>query len=210
MRVCCCMGWLLAWILVACHDASDASMRIDGTVLTGEQIETILSLSPLPSCLPVRPIAMRTIRKPPFWDSTSSTMGDFHSMGGFHAPVAMIPKRLVGWTTLSVGLEQVARHAPTLWNLAWQRWYYWDGRKDSIWSQALAPIEHPSEMEAVVVVPMIWWQLSRPIEIFTSKLLVPCQVGWHRPPGRCATDLNEVADPMLQKGSVYLPRIASD
>ena len=46
------MGWLLAWILVACHDPSDASMRIDGTVLTGEQIETILSLSPLPSLPP--------------------------------------------------------------------------------------------------------------------------------------------------------------
>jgi len=43
------------------------------------------------------------------------------------------------------GLDDVARHAPTLWNVAWNRWFFWDGRKDSLWSQALAPLEDPAE-----------------------------------------------------------------
>jgi|CXWL01.1.fsa_nt_gi cytochrome c peroxidase len=33
------------------------------------------------------------------------------------------------------------RHTPTLWNVAYNRWYFWDGRADSLWAQALQPIE---------------------------------------------------------------------
>lgn len=38
------------------------------------------------------------------------------------------------------------RNIPTLWNAAYHRWYFWDGRADSLWSQALKPIENPLEM----------------------------------------------------------------
>jgi cytochrome c peroxidase len=34
---------------------------------------------------------------------------------------------------------------PTLWNAAYQRWYFWDGRADTLWSQALQPLENPKE-----------------------------------------------------------------
>lgn len=47
---------------------------------------------------------------------------------------------------LSQGVGQTQRHAPTLWNGAYNRWFYWDGRCDSLWCQALKPIEHPDEM----------------------------------------------------------------
>lgn len=40
---------------------------------------------------------------------------------------------------------QGQRKAPTLIGVAWQSWFFWDGRKDSLWSQALAPIENPAE-----------------------------------------------------------------
>lgn len=46
----------------------------------------------------------------------------------------------------SVGLAEVARHAPSLWNSAYQRWLFWDGRADSLWAQALQPFENPLEM----------------------------------------------------------------
>lgn len=46
----------------------------------------------------------------------------------------------------SIGLAEVARHAPSLWNSAYQRWLFWDGRADSLWSQALQPFENPLEM----------------------------------------------------------------
>jgi cytochrome c peroxidase len=39
----------------------------------------------------------------------------------------------------------VGRHTPGLRGSAWMRWQAWDGRRDSVWSQALAPLE--SELE---------------------------------------------------------------
>lgn len=36
-------------------------------------------------------------------------------------------------------------HVPTLWNAAQQRWWFWDGRADTLWSQALKPLENPKE-----------------------------------------------------------------
>jgi cytochrome c peroxidase len=38
------------------------------------------------------------------------------------------------------------RNTPTLIGAAFQTWFYWDGRRDSLWSQALIPWEAPDEM----------------------------------------------------------------
>ncbi|MCF6287808.1 MAG: c-type cytochrome [Proteobacteria bacterium] len=38
------------------------------------------------------------------------------------------------------------RHVPSLWGVKYSRWLFWDGRADSLWSQALKPIEDVSEM----------------------------------------------------------------
>jgi cytochrome c peroxidase len=46
----------------------------------------------------------------------------------------------------SQGLALGTRNAPTLWNIAQQRWFFWDGRADSLWSQALKPIEGANEL----------------------------------------------------------------
>lgn len=46
------------------------------------------------------------------------------------------------------------RHTPTIVGIAYSDWYYWDGRKDSQWAQALAPqeavIEHSGSRSAHV------------------------------------------------------------
>lgn len=39
----------------------------------------------------------------------------------------------------------VDRNVPSLWNVAYNRWFFWDGRADSLWSQALQPLENPKE-----------------------------------------------------------------
>jgi cytochrome c peroxidase len=44
------------------------------------------------------------------------------------------------------GLGKGERNTPTLWNVAYQRWFFWDGRADTLWSQALAPLSNPLEM----------------------------------------------------------------
>lgn len=48
--------------------------------------------------------------------------------------------------SLSEGMGKGTRHVPTLLNAAFQRWSFWDGRADSLWSQALHPLESATEM----------------------------------------------------------------
>ncbi|WP_020408370.1 cytochrome-c peroxidase [Hahella ganghwensis] len=45
----------------------------------------------------------------------------------------------------SQGIGQTRRSAPTILGIAYSPWLFWDGRKDSLWAQALAPMEHPDE-----------------------------------------------------------------
>ena len=54
-----------------------------------------------------------------------------------------------GWSdgkALSEGLSILNKNAPTILGVGHNRWQFWDGRTDSLWSQALKPIEHPDEM----------------------------------------------------------------
>jgi len=46
---------------------------------------------------------------------------------------------------LSVAQEELPRHTPPVWNTADNEWFFWDGRKDTQWSQALGPIENAKE-----------------------------------------------------------------
>ena len=48
--------------------------------------------------------------------------------------------------TLSQGIDETDRHTPSVWNTAWNRWFFWDGRADSLWAQAMHPIENPKEL----------------------------------------------------------------
>lgn len=46
---------------------------------------------------------------------------------------------------VSLGLGTTARSAPSVVTAVHSPWQYWDGRKDSLWAQALGPLEHPHE-----------------------------------------------------------------
>lgn len=46
----------------------------------------------------------------------------------------------------SRGLGETARNAPSVVASAWSPFLFWDGRRDSLWSQALSPLEAPEEM----------------------------------------------------------------
>lgn len=48
---------------------------------------------------------------------------------------------------VSVGTGEGTRNAPTVLDAAHQRWLAWDGRADSLWSQALQPMERSFEMD---------------------------------------------------------------
>lgn len=54
-----------------------------------------------------------------------------------------------GWADGRVRAEGVGltrRHSPSVLNTGHLRWWRWDGGADSVWSQALGPIENPDEM----------------------------------------------------------------
>ena len=60
-----------------------------------------------------------------------------------------VPER--GWTdgrARGAGLADVDRNTPTVLDVALHRWFSWDGRADSLWSQSLKPIVDPREMGA--------------------------------------------------------------
>lgn len=44
------------------------------------------------------------------------------------------------------GIAATSRNAPTVLNTAFHRWLTWDGRADSLWAQALEPMENDLEM----------------------------------------------------------------
>jgi len=54
-----------------------------------------------------------------------------------HVPELMFADGL----ELAAGVSVGPRHTPSLVGLSYSPWFYWDGRKDSQWSQALAPLE---------------------------------------------------------------------
>ncbi|MEM9384349.1 MAG: cytochrome c peroxidase [Pseudomonadota bacterium] len=107
-----------------------------------------LSILPSPS-LPVPPSPSNALADSPaaaalgeilFFDTRLSANGEV-SCATCHRPT----RAFADSTARSQGLSSTARNAPTVLGGAYQRWLYWDGRRDSLWSQALTPIEHPDE-----------------------------------------------------------------
>mgnify|MGYP001599552834 CR=1 FL=1 len=148
---------ILSFVLILCSGCGKAfddgvttglsAMNVDGVTLSETNLVEILKLSPLPKLSP-NPTNQYADNKDAallgqalFFDTGLSINGKI-ACATCHQPDN-------DWTDgkpLSKGLQSVTRNAPTLWNVGYQRWHYWDGRKDTLWSQALNPIEHPHEM----------------------------------------------------------------
>jgi len=47
--------------------------------------------------------------------------------------------------SLAEGIGTTTRRSMPAVGMAYQKWFFWDGRKDSSWAQALAPLESPVE-----------------------------------------------------------------
>lgn len=48
---------------------------------------------------------------------------------------------------LGFGTKELQRHTPSLTGVSHNEWFYWDGRRDSLWAQAITPIESIGEMD---------------------------------------------------------------
>jgi len=58
---------------------------------------------------------------------------------------------------LAIGTAMGPRHTPSLLGISYSPWFYWDGRKDSQWAQALAPLEasHEHNIDRTQVVSLV-------------------------------------------------------
>ena len=115
--------------------------------LTSEEVRKALAHSPLPplprdetNAVADDPAAAR-LGQFLFFDTRLSGSGQF-SCASCHEPARCFTDGRRVFEAAGVG----ARHTVSLWNVAYNRWLFWDGRADSLWSQALKPIEHPLEM----------------------------------------------------------------
>ena len=76
-----------------------------------------------------------------FFDRRLSSSGEL-SCASCHDP----RRHFSDGRVVAEGLGRGERNTPTLINVAHQRWLTWDGRDDSMWSQALEPIEGSAEL----------------------------------------------------------------
>lgn len=58
-----------------------------------------------------------------------------------HQPI----RRFTDGLPQAIALGITARNTPSIVGASYSPWFYWDGRKDSQWSQALSPLEDPDE-----------------------------------------------------------------
>ena len=80
----------------------------------------------------------------------------------------------------AVGVGIGPRHTPSLVGLSYSPWFYWDGRKDSQWAQALAPLEsaHEHNISRLEVVQLLFTDpdyAKRYTEMFGAIPQLPTQ-----------------------------------
>jgi cytochrome c peroxidase len=126
--------------------AADDARATPAELFTPAEVRAILSLSPLP---PLPPDPTNHVADDPdaarfgqwiFFDSRFSGSGTV-SCASCHNPATNWADAHPVPSTFSPDL----RHVPSLWNVAYNRWQFWDGRADSLWAQALEPLENPLE-----------------------------------------------------------------
>ena len=71
------------------------------------------------------------------------------------------------------GVGPLTRHTPSLVAVGYARWLFWDGRRDSTWSQALDPLEAPAEMNGTRVETLRHLQRNRSYRAAFQALFGP-------------------------------------
>lgn len=145
MRPLCAAGTFIALALLSL--GAKASEPVEGLTEREVRILQSLSLESLgpPPANPSNRVAdseqAAELGQQLFFDPRFSMDGTL-SCASCHQP----DKAYTDGLALAEGLDQTGRNTPTLLGVAYQRWFYWDGRRDSLWAQAMIPFEATSEM----------------------------------------------------------------
>jgi cytochrome c peroxidase len=147
------LGWLLALAAIAGAAAfivhrmgtGGAPPAAASSEFTQDELDRIIQHSPLgePPRDPTNAVFMspdaaqlgqRLFFDPGFSKEGAVSCATCHVAGKSLTDGQALPERFA-----------VDRNVPALWNVAYNRWFFWDGRVDSLWSQALKPLENPRE-----------------------------------------------------------------
>ena len=140
---------LLALALAGCSSGGEDTGP-DGadTGPTDALTQRVLALSPLPAP-PSDPTNAAADDPDAAWfgrwlyfDTRLSGSGEF-SCATCHDPAQGFGDGLA----FSEAAGTTDRHAPTVLNTVYNTWFFWDGRADSHWMQALGPIENAKEQD---------------------------------------------------------------
>ncbi|MCG8418723.1 MAG: cytochrome C peroxidase [Proteobacteria bacterium] len=112
----------------------------DKAFLSRFALSIIPGLPPAPSNAYADNIDAAGLGKTLFFDKRLSANGEV-ACATCHQPERYFTDGL----PRSKGIGTTRRSAPSVLVAAYGPWQFWDGRKDSLWSQALGPIEDPAE-----------------------------------------------------------------
>jgi cytochrome c peroxidase len=122
--------------------ASSPLLRDDRVLYSADELAAIYRRSPLGE-LPPDPTDSVADSAPAaalgqflFFDTRLSANGEIACAICHHPARGFSDGR-----ALAKGLAGGRRNTPTLLNVAFNHWFFWDGRADSLWSQALQPLE---------------------------------------------------------------------
>ena len=144
--ICC-----ITMTLIGCGDEDslpineDIETEVD--IFTKREWAIIQRLSPLPATPPLNP-TNRVADDPQaaklgqmlFFDERLSKDGTV-ACATCHSPF----HGFADVEATSLGAGRGTRNAPTLLNVVYNKWQFWDGRSDSLWSQALIALEGEKE-----------------------------------------------------------------
>jgi cytochrome c peroxidase len=127
-------------LVSACASPRDTWTDDDLTLLRSLWIGTLESLPPNPSNAVADDPRAAALGKALFFDTRFSTNGEV-ACATCHKPELMFQDGI----PLAHGIGTTNRRAMTIVGAAYSPWLFWDGRKDSLWAQALGPMENAVE-----------------------------------------------------------------
>ena len=115
---------------------SDAQVEILRSLWLG----SLPPLEPDPSNAVADDPRAATLGQQLFFDPRMSANGEVAC-----ATCHQLERRFTDGLSKAQAIGQSRRNTRSIVGVAYSPWLYWDGRKDSLWSQALAPLEDPAE-----------------------------------------------------------------
>ena len=134
---------LIAVCLASCEFAPAPWTDDERAIIESLWIESLPVLAPDPSnAVADNPVAVEFGQRL-FFDTRFSANGAV-SCATCHQP----ERRFTDGLPKGVGIGMSKRNTPSIVGTAYSPWLYWDGRRDSQWSQALSPLEDSNEHAA--------------------------------------------------------------